>query len=151
MSLLLMCLIFLLIIEKSRSPLKLSLFLTLIRTTLGLLMYIISRSVFISCCLIISFSSGIIILFSYCSISSFYEYKNNLKNNIWFLLIRLLLLILILPQEKLTPSLEKLSIGTYIIPFILIFLIFIVIVSIKCINISFFNPTKKLIQSYLRV
>nr|YP_002650713.1 NADH dehydrogenase subunit 6 [Dermatophagoides pteronyssinus]ACF54666.1 NADH dehydrogenase subunit 6 [Dermatophagoides pteronyssinus] len=146
-----MCSMFLLMMEKSSSPLKLSLFLTLISTTLGLLMYMISSSVFISCCLIISFSSGMMILFSYCSISSFYEYKNNLKNNMWFLLMSLLLLMLMLPQEKLTPSLEKLSMGTYIIPFMLIFLMFMVIVSMKCMNISFFNPTKKLMQSYLRV
>ena len=105
------------------------------------------NSIFIPCSLIISFSSGIIILFLYCSLCSTYERKNNLKINTIISVTIIITLALHVPEEKYMYSLEK-TINITRFSYSLIFVIFIVIISIKCINTSFFNPTKKIIQSY---
>lgn len=134
-------------INQSRSPFKLSLFLTITRTLIRGILYLMCNSIFIPCSLIISFSSGIIILFLYCSLCSTYERKNNLKINTIISVTIIITLALYIPEEKYMYSLEK-TINITRFSYSLVFVMFIVIISIKCINMSFFNPTKKIIQSY---
>lgn len=134
-------------INQSRSPFKLSLFLTITRTLIRGVLYLMCNSIFIPCSLIISFSSGIIILFLYCSLCSTYERKNNLKINTIISVTIIITLALYIPEEKYMYSLEK-TINITRFSYSLVFVMFIVIISIKCINMSFFNPTKKIIQSY---
>ncbi|ACV04220.1 NADH dehydrogenase subunit 6 (mitochondrion) [Dermatophagoides farinae] len=135
------------LIKQSSSPFKLSLFLTMTSTLMSGVLYLMCNSIFIPCSLIISFSSGMMILFLYCSLCSTYESKNNLKMNTIMSVTIMMTLALHVPEEKYMYSLEK-TMNMTSFSYSLMFVMFMVIISMKCMNTSFFNPTKKMMQSY---
>nr|YP_009051472.1 NADH dehydrogenase subunit 6 [Psoroptes ovis]AIH15205.1 NADH dehydrogenase subunit 6 [Psoroptes ovis] len=137
-----------LMLESSSSPFKISLMLAFVSTMCSAFLYFKSSSIFLCCSLVISFSSGMMILFSYCSMFSSCEYKNKAKLNLSPLILSLLMLsMLMVPQTTLFSSMEKLC-SMVSVCLYMVFLMFIVIISMSAMNISFFNPTKKLMQSY---
>nr|YP_009560919.1 NADH dehydrogenase subunit 6 [Trouessartia rubecula]QAB47271.1 NADH dehydrogenase subunit 6 [Trouessartia rubecula] len=134
----------------SSNPLKLSLFLTYMSIIMGISSYLFTNSILTITITVISFSSGMMILFSYCSIMCNYEEKSSQKKISYFAIIPLTL-ISILTLSTFTNShpvsMGKMTTETFYTNS-LIFMMFMVIVSMVAINISFFNPTKKFMMSY---
>src|SRR5699024_2932812 len=103
-------------------------------------------SVFPKTGIIISFSSGIIILFCYYAILTRYERKNYRNKIIITLTITCFTIIAIREKEGLTNIITANIIN--ISPFLVI-AIAVIILSMVCINKTMFIPTKSLINSYL--
>ena len=108
-------------------------------------------SLFPSCATVISFSSGIIILFCYCCIISHHERKNKIKTNKTPLIRAILILVITSVSETqsyVTSEVSKTN-TPLTTPFIAL-AIAVVILTIKTINIRIFSPLKSLNSSYYK-
>lgn len=132
------------------SPFKLSLFLRLVSVLMRRVCYFLTGRVFVSSALVISFSSGMIILFSYCAIVSNYQTKNKMLGLVLFCLIvgGIFLFLLFRVFSKEGFMLQRVRQGLVSETSVLLFLMIMVFFSIFNINKTYFNPTKKFIQSY---
>jgi len=127
------------------SPIKVAFSVTTTSILIRLTAYINRSSVFPRSGIIISFSSGIIILFCYCAILTRYERKNYRNKIIITLTITCFTIIAIREKEGLTNIITANIIN--ISPFLVI-AIAVIILSMVCINKTMFTPTKSLITSY---
>lgn len=127
------------------SPIKMAFSITLWSIGVRVIGYLIRLSVFPSSGVIISFSSGIIILFCYCAIINNFEKKN--KNNTYILIIPLLLIGALWNREITSIGNNRWVVRFIQSPF-LCRAILIVVVSIIRINKALFNPSKTLHTTY---
>jgi hypothetical protein len=127
------------------SPVKIAFFTTILSILVSISAYPIRISVFPPSAVVISFSSGIIILFCYCAIITTHERKNS-KNNIMILITTTIVLFSTKRETTHSPTSTKI-ITTLASPFIWI-AIAIIILAIVCINKSMYSPIKTLVQTY---
>lgn len=136
-----------LILLANLTPLNLALTLTLTSITLRILTYRASLSVFPSAIILISFSSGTIILFCYCAIITNYiqKYSKRVLFNI-SLMIRLPIVITI--RKRVEKIDNTLLIKTLSSSGIICLAIRIIILRIMCINKTIYKKDKPLKISY---
>mgnify|MGYP006868323950 CR=1 FL=1 len=127
------------------TPIKLAFLITIISILVSIECYEATNSIFFSRRVVISFSSGIIIIICYTALISNFESKNK---NLRAIVILLALTIIIVTPKKITNVLFKSTTTQPINSILIIFLIFMVIMSIKAINQRLFNPSKSIISSY---
>ena len=133
------------------SPNKLSLGLLFFSLFVSMVSYLYCLSLFIVSVIIISFSSGMMILFVYCSMISSYEVKSN-SFRVPFLVFFLSFFILSFFDSfyvSLLGSLDSVGLvfrGSYVLLFIIILVIF----TMFCVNSLIFNPQKSLLISYFQ-
>lgn len=132
----------------SASPIKLSLRLRLASIRVALLTYSQYTRIFAASTVVISFSSGIIILFCYCSILTNSERKN--KNQLALTTLVILPTILtslrVKPFVQPSPNQENLRM-TLSSPTLLVCMS-LVVLAMVCINTSIFSPSKPLKTSF---
>lgn len=128
-------------------PLNLALTLTLTSITLRVLAYRISLSAFPSAIILISFSSGTMILFCYCAIITNYIQKSS-KRVTFNLILMLRLPIVITSRKRLTKIDSVLLIKTMSSSTIICLTIRVVILRLVCINKTMYKKDKPLKISY---
>lgn len=137
------------IFQQKNSPIKTCIVICILSILIRISCYITSKSLFPTVRIIISFSSGIIIIFSYCASICNYEATTN-KDIRLILIIIITTITLIFSKAELnnnqTSNLEKSCIITSSIN--LVILMFCVIIIIYAINICILSPRKKIIKSY---
>lgn len=140
------------IIVNKTSPMKLALMVCVMSVLLSFIYYTQTISLFTRRVVIISFSSGIIILFCYCASLCSYETSTKPQTPIHIAMVVVLimgLLIFKLPintNTRTTPTFLKACLVET--SRLLVFLIGVVILVIITINKAIFNPQKKIIKSY---
>ena len=131
----------------NRSPLKISFLVILTSLLTRVEIYKNFYSLFPPSCVVISFSSGIIILFSYCTIITNYERKKSQKNLKLIIITTLLCLpFLRINENSILSNQEKLS--TNLDSPYLLGILFVVILSIFCINNRAFSPIKPIKSNF---
>lgn len=139
----------LILFKLKNSPIKTSIIVCILSIVVRIICYCISKSVFPSACIIISFSSGIIIMFSYCASTCNYEASRD-KNNKTSVIIAALMFRLIIRNNETnnysTWNLEKSFIITSSIN-LLILIIYVVLI-MCAINFCLLSPRKKIIKTY---
>lgn len=129
------------------TPLNLALTLTITSIVLRIIVYSRSLSIFPSAIILISFSSGIIIVFCYCAIITNYIQKSS--NRITLNIILVLVLPLIISIRKLENKNDNsVLIKSLSTTPIVCLAIRVVIVSIICINKRIYKKEKPLKISY---
>jgi len=129
------------------TPLNLALRLTTISITLGLIAYRLSLSVFPSAIIIISFSSGTIILFCYCAIITNYVQKSS-KRTLFNLILIIRIPIIIRIRKRRRKMDRTLLIKTISTSRTICLTIRVVILRIVCINKTIYKKEKPLKISY---
>nr|QFG71635.1 NADH dehydrogenase subunit 6 [Histiostomatidae sp. XFX] len=127
------------------TPLKLAFMITLMSIWVALMCYQMSSSIFCSSAVLISFSSGMMIILCYTAMMSNFESKNkNLSS--FFNSVSMILLLLI--TKKTSSVSVKENVQSVVNSSTIIILMVLVICSMKSINQSIFNPSKSMISSY---
>ena len=129
------------------SPIKVAFSVTLRSVLIGVAAYSISSAVFPTSGVIISFSSGIIILFCYCAIITNHERKN-FSNIITTTALVITLPLLVSIRESGIRSRNTKNIINIARTPILLGAIRVILLAILCINKRIFSPVKTLIASY---
>lgn len=142
------------ILINKTSPIKISLIVCTSSVIFSLIYYNQTLSVFTRRVIIISFSSGIMILFCYCA--SLCSHETSTKPSTSYLTISIMLIILTLRvilfkspitvNNRTTPTFLKASLMQN--SRLLIFLIAVVIIVIITINERIYDPQKKIIKTY---
>lgn len=129
------------------SPIKIAFSITIASIIVRIIAYWPTSSVYPSCGVIISFSSGIIILFCYCAIINTHEKTPRKKKTILTGLIITIILFRIENQTIIESNTRKIKIVTPLstIP---IAAIGVIILTMFCINKRIFSPRKRLSFSY---
>lgn len=127
------------------SPLNISFRIIILSIMVTLTIYTKSSSIFLAGCVVISFSSGIIILFCYCRVSVNYEIKSSIKIIVYYFLSLIIIINIITPPEIVSLSTRDRFILNSIITLIRIR---VVILSLIGINKSIFYPIKGLLTTY---
>lgn len=128
------------------TPTKIAFLLTTFSIIIGIFMYSTRASVFCARAVIISFSSGIIVVLCYCSISSNFETKRISKIT-EAAIVSTLMITLTIRKIKYRINQEiiiKIFINSIIISLMIIF----IFIAIKAVNINILNPTKSIILTY---
>nr|YP_010510814.1 NADH dehydrogenase subunit 6 [Chortoglyphus arcuatus]UBQ34122.1 NADH dehydrogenase subunit 6 [Chortoglyphus arcuatus] len=129
------------------SPLKISFLVILTSLLTSVEMYKNFYSLFPPSCVVISFSSGMMILFSYCTMMTNYESKKSQKNLKLIMMTTLLCLpFLSINENSILSNQEKLSMNLDS-PYLL-GMLFVVILSMFCINNSAFSPMKPMKSNF---
>lgn len=136
-----------LVLITNLTPLNLALTLTLTSITLRVLAYRISLSAFPSAIILISFSSGTMILFCYCAIITNYIQKSS-KRVTFNLILMLRLPIVITSRKRLRKIDSVLLIKTMSSSTIICLAIRVVILRLVCINKTMYKKDKPLKISY---
>lgn len=126
------------------TPIKMGFLITTLSVWLSFTCYQVTGSVFCSSAIIISFSSGMIIILCYTAIIRNFETKNKIKIKV--ILPAVLGLILCIKKQEPTNIIENSHISINSI--MIVVLIIIVICAIKAINQRLFTPSKSLTSSY---
>ena len=127
------------------SPLKVAFSVTLVSVALRVALYSTTSSVFPASGVVISFSSGIIILFCYCAMIRNYERKNSGVIKWGFLALRV---VLWRSWETRKGGYTRREVSRAMSSPILVFAIIVIITTMVCINKRIFTPTKSLMGSY---
>lgn len=136
------------VILYSITPIKYTFSLTLSSLVVIIISYEFCNRIFLRMAVVISFSSGIIILFSYCSVITSYERKNKSSSAsilLYILLGTLVLFLSPLSKNCLTGSVKIRMIARGLS---LMFIISLVILVILIINKRLIRPKKSLLRSY---
>ena len=112
----------------------------------SIISYFNLNSIFTISAIILSFSSGIIILFSYCALITIYEEK--IKNKTGILIFIIILIIIFSSQTNLYITEYKKTLENSISPSFLTIAIILILISIICINKRILNPQKSLNNSF---
>lgn len=136
-----------LILLANLTPLNLALTLTLTSITLRILAYRASLSVFPSAIILISFSSGTIILFCYCAIITNYIQKSS-KRVLFNISLIIRLPIVITIRKRVEKVDNTLLIKTLSSSGIICLAIRIIILRMMCINKTIYKKDKPLKISY---
>nr|YP_010354342.1 NADH dehydrogenase subunit 6 [Blomia tropicalis]UOG85310.1 NADH dehydrogenase subunit 6 [Blomia tropicalis] len=136
------------LVMTSASPMKLSLSLSLASISVALLTYSQYTSIFAASTVVISFSSGMMILFCYCSMltNSESKNKNQLALTTLVILPTMLTSLSVKPFVQPSPNQENLSM-TLSSPTLLVCMS-LVVLAMVCINTSMFSPSKPLKTSF---
>lgn len=138
------------IINKS-SPLKISLMVCLTSVIMGVIFYTKTNSVFAGTTIIISFSSGIIVIFCYCASLCRFETSTKSINNktiiIAFTLILTSRILYFNQPHTNNPQLASRSSIVHSYSTLLLLIGVVIIIMIR-INIRIFKPRKKIIKTY---
>lgn len=94
----------------------------------------------------ISFSSGIMVVLCYCSISSNFEGKNLLKIT-ELTAVSITLLLLTIRKIKYRVN-QEITMKIFINSVIVALIIIVIIIAVKAVNINILNPTKSIILTY---
>lgn len=129
------------------SPIKVAFSVTVRSVLVRITAYSIRSAIFPSAGVVISFSSGIIILFCYCAIITNHERKNYNNNIIIFGTVVITPIIILLVEASASRNNIKSSIVIRSSPFI-IRAMCVIVIAIICINKRIFSPLKSLIASY---
>lgn len=133
------------LLAKKLSPVKNSLFVIFVSLLVRLFFYKFFINLFPCCRILISFSSGMMIIFCYCSIMRDFDRKNNF--NFYYSMSFLLGFSLLFDGGiSFYPSSYSVILVT-LNPFLFL-LIGVVILVILCINKRIFNPKKSFLYSY---
>lgn len=129
------------------SPIKIAFSITLSSIIVRILAYWPTSSIYPSCGVVISFSSGIIILFCYCAIINTHEKTPRKKKTA---IIRIMVFITIFTIERrstIESNTGKINIVTQLATTPLVAM-GVIILAIVCINKRIFSPRKRLSFSY---
>nr|YP_009862155.1 NADH dehydrogenase subunit 6 [Carpoglyphus lactis]QKV10190.1 NADH dehydrogenase subunit 6 [Carpoglyphus lactis] len=132
----------------SITPIKYTFSLTLSSLVVMIMSYEFCNSIFLSMAVVISFSSGMMILFSYCSVMTSYESKNKSSSAsmlLYMLLGTLVLFLSPLSKNCLTGSVKMSMMASGLS---LMFMMSLVILVMLMINKSLMSPKKSLLSSY---
>lgn len=129
------------------SPIKLAFTLTLCSLAATLSVYSSTSNVFPCCALVISFSSGIIILFCYSRTITLYERKNKAYKSTILAIPVIILFITLERGDNLIRPIKKCLIEINC-P-IIVAMMGLILCCIVAINVRIVNPSKQLIRSYL--
>lgn len=129
------------------SPIKVAFSVTLRSILVGVITYSLRSAVFPTSGVIISFSSGIIILFCYCAIITKHERKNFSNIIATTALVLALPLLVCIRETSIRNRNTKNLVNISTTP-ILIGAIVVILLAILCINKRMFSPVKSLIESY---
>lgn len=127
------------------SPIKTALTVTMRSLLVRTWAYSSRSEIFVACAIIISFSSGIIILFCYCAILSTYERKNTNKTLILGVIVSSTIWCVFTNEAEPNSKNIEITINSGVS---LCLAITIIIIAIICINKRTFNPKKTLKSSY---
>lgn len=137
------------LLTTSISPIKLTFIVVILSINSRIVCYLHTISIFPSSSIIISFASGIIILFCYCSIITNHERKNS-SRNIKIIATEVLILVTIRgiaeTRESLSSSIRKRTLRVSS-PFIITAMV-VLLITMVCINKRIFSPKKSLSLSY---
>lgn len=111
-----------------------------------MLIYSSTSSVFCARAVVISFSSGMIVVLCYCSMSSNFERKRLLKVK-ELTVVSIVLLTLTIRKIKYRIN-QEITVKIFINSFIITLMIIIIIIAIKAVNINILNPTKSIMLTY---
>nr|QZH55183.1 NADH dehydrogenase subunit 6 [Lardoglyphus konoi] len=128
------------------SPMKMAFMVTLFSITISLHSYTLSNSVFTSCVMVISFSSGMMILFCYCSMLSNYESKILEKTTPMVLIPCLMLFMSTSPNTTMQNSVTENSFYLTNNQTLLLTMS-VVLMAMVFINKCLMDPSKTLMQS----
>lgn len=130
----------------SMTPIKLAFLVTTVSVRARTAIYLRTGARFPRAALVISFSSGMIILFCYCATLSNHERKRRIR--IVKVIVLTLIPVLIVIEEQATRASFNLESLSFRQLFFLTVAITTVIIAIVCINKRMFHPKKSLIRSY---
>lgn len=129
------------------SPIKIAFSITLGSIIVRIIAYWPTSSVYPSCGVIISFSSGIIILFCYCALINTHEKTPRKKKTTLIGLIIIITVFRIERRSTIESNISKIRISTQLATTPLV-AIGIIILAMFCINKRMFSPRKRLSFSY---
>lgn len=128
------------------TPTKIAFLLTTFSIIVRILIYSTTTSVFCARTVLISFSSGIIVVLCYCSISSNFETKTLAKVT-ELAYVSTLILTFTIRKIKYRIN-QEIAIKIFINSIIVTLIIIIILIAIKAVNINILNPTKSIILTY---
>lgn len=129
------------------SPIKVAFAITTASLLVRITAYSIRMSVFPRAGVVISFSSGIMILFCYCAIITNYERKNTTRK---ILIISTVILVIALQTTRNNTQTSNNTATGRILrssPFLLLGII-VIVVAMVCINKVMYSPKKAIISTY---
>nr|YP_009019421.1 NADH dehydrogenase subunit 6 [Aleuroglyphus ovatus]AGM14591.1 NADH dehydrogenase subunit 6 [Aleuroglyphus ovatus] len=127
------------------SPIKTALTVTMSSLLVSTWAYSSSSEMFVACAIIISFSSGMMILFCYCAMLSTYESKNTNKTLILGVIVSSTIWCVFTNEAEPNYKNMEMTINSGVS---LCMAMTIIIMAMICINKSTFNPKKTLKSSY---
>lgn len=128
------------------TPTKIAFLLTIFSIIIRMLIYSSTASVFCARAVMISFSSGIMVVLCYCSISSNFERKNLLKIT-ELTAVSITLLLLTIRKIKYRVN-QEITMKIFINSVIVALIIIVILIAVKAVNINILNPTKSIILTY---
>nr|YP_010503025.1 NADH dehydrogenase subunit 6 [Thyreophagus entomophagus]UXD78887.1 NADH dehydrogenase subunit 6 [Thyreophagus entomophagus] len=142
-----MCMMMMLLLIYSLTPLKTTFLIIFWSIISSLQIYWKTSEIFPTSSVVISFSSGMMVLFCYCAMLTPYENKSK-KNKKMILMITITLLLLTSMMEKTSVAMSNKESMKATLYTPLLLAMTLVIMSMKSINLVMFNPSKPLISSY---
>uniref|UniRef100_UPI00315C520E NADH dehydrogenase subunit 6 n=1 Tax=Sancassania mycophaga TaxID=3127633 RepID=UPI00315C520E len=129
------------------SPIKVAFSVTISSIMVSVGCYSLCVAIFPSAGVVISFSSGMMILFCYCAMMTNYESKNYKNNTILMALILTMPLMIMMSENMQMGNNMKNMLSINSSPLI-VSVMGVIILGMICINKSMFSPSKTLITSY---